>query len=121
MALERAFVRAGGLLTAGTDPTGAGGVVPGFSNQRQVELLVEAGFSPVEAISIATHNGARYLGRDARIGTIAFGKQADLVLLDGDPSRSIADIRKVETVFKQGVGFEPAKLLESVRGHVGLW
>ena len=121
MALERAFVRAGGLLTAGTDPTGAGGVVPGFSNQRQIELLVEAGFSPVEAISIATLNGARYLGRDARIGTLAFGKQADLVVLNGDPSRNIADIRNVETVFKQGVGFDPAKLIDSVKGRVGLW
>lgn len=121
MALERAFVRAGGLLTAGTDPTGAGGVVPGFSNQRQIELLVEAGFSPVEAISIATLNGARYLGRDARIGSIAFGKQADLVVLDGDPSRNIGDIRKVETVFKQGVGFDPVKLIDSVKERVGLW
>ena len=121
MALERAFARAGGLLIAGTDPTGGGGVVPGYSNQRQVELLVEAGFSPVEAISIATRNGAIYLGRDARIGTIAFGKQADLVVVDGDPSRNIADIRRVETVFKQGLGFDPAKLVESVRERVGLW
>jgi imidazolonepropionase-like amidohydrolase len=121
MALERAFVRAGGLLTAGTDPTGAGGVVPGFSNQRQIELLAEAGFSPVEAISIATFNGARYLGRDSRIGTIAFGKQADLVIIDGNPSQSIGDVRKVETVFKQGVGFDPAKLVESVTGRAGLW
>jgi enamidase len=121
MTLERAFVRAGGLLTAGTDPTGSGGVVPGFSNQRQIELLVEAGFTPVEAISITTLNGARYLGRDARIGTIAFGKQADLVVLNGDPSRDITDIRKVETVFRQGVGFDSARLIESVTGRVGLW
>src|SRR5262249_13668161 len=70
MALERAFARAGGVLLAGTDPTGSGGVVPGFSNQRQVELMVEAGFRPLEAIRIATSNGARYLGRDARVGTI---------------------------------------------------
>src|SRR3989442_15715801 len=73
MALERAFAKAGGVLIAGTDPTGSGGVVPGFSDERQVELLVEAGFSPVEAIRIATLNGATYLGRDARIGTIAPG------------------------------------------------
>jgi enamidase len=121
MALERAFARAGGVLIAGTDPTGGGGVVPGFSNHRQVELLVEAGFTPVEAISIATRNGAAYLDRDARIGTIAAGKQADLVVIDGDPSRAIADIRKVETVFKQGLGFDPAKLIESVKERVGLW
>lgn len=121
MALELAFARAGGMLIAGTDPTGSGGVIPGFSNQRQVELLVDAGFSPLEAISIGTLNGARYLGREARIGTIARGKQADLVVLTGDPSASIGDIRNVETVFKQGIGFDPAKLIASVTGRVGLW
>jgi enamidase len=121
MALERAFARAGGLLIAGTDPTGGGGVIPGYSNQRQLELLVEAGFTPLEAIAIGTFNGARYLGRDARIGTIATGKQADLLVIDGDPSLQIADVRKVETVFKQGVAFDPAKLIASVAGKVGLW
>lgn len=121
MALERAFAKAGGLLIAGTDPTGGGGVIPGYSNQRQLELLVEAGFTPLEAISIGTLNGAKYLGRDARIGTIAVGKQADLVVIDGDPSRNIGDLRKVETVFKQGIGFDPAKLIASVSGRVGLW
>lgn len=121
MALERAFAKAGGLLIAGTDPSGAGGVIPGFSNQRQVELLVEAGFTPVEAIRIATFNGAKYLGRDDRVGTIAVGKQADLVVVTGNPAVNIADIRNVETVFKQGIGFDPAKLIESVQGRVGLW
>ena len=121
MALERAFVRAGGLLLAGTDPTAAGGVVPGFANGRQIELLVEAGFSPVEAISVATRNGAEYLGLAARIGTIEFGRQADLVVVAGDPSTRIADIRNIETVFKQGLGYDPAKLVESVKGQVGLW
>jgi imidazolonepropionase-like amidohydrolase len=121
MRLERAFAKAGGLLTAGTDPTGAGGVVPGYSNQRQIELLVEAGFSPLEAISIATLNGAKYLGRDARIGSIAIGKQADLVIVAGDPSTTIADVRRVETVFRNGVGYDPAKLIDSVKGQVGIW
>jgi len=120
-ALERAFVKAGGLLLAGTDPTGSGGVIPGYSNQRQLELLVEEGFTPVDAIKIGTLNGATYLGRDSKIGSIAVGKQADLVVIDGDPSKTIADVRKVETVFKQGVGFDPQKLIESVRGKVGLW
>lgn len=121
MAMERAFVKAGGTLIAGTDPTAAGGVIPGFANQRQLELLVEAGFTPTEAIAIGTRNGARYLGREARIGTIAPGKQADLIVINGDPATNIADVRKVETVFKQGVGFDPAKLIDSVRGRVGLW
>jgi len=120
-ALERAFAKAGGVLIAGTDPTGGGGVIPGYSNQRQIELLVEAGFPPLEAIRIATLNGATYLGRDARVGSIAAGKQADLVVIDGDPSKTIADVRKVETVFKRGVGFDPAKLIASVSGKVGLW
>lgn len=121
MALERAFARAGGLLVAGTDPTGSGGVVPGFSNQRQVELLVDAGFSPLEAISISTINGARYLGREKRIGSIAVGMQADLVVVNGNPAANIADIRKVELVFRRGIGFDPAKIIASVAGRVGLF
>ena len=121
MALERAFARAGGMLLAGTDPTGGGGVIPGFSNQRQVELLVEEGFTPLEAISISTLNGAKYLGRDARVGSLAVGKQADLVVIGGDPSTTIAEIRKVEIVFKKGVGYDPAKLISSVSGRVGLF
>jgi imidazolonepropionase-like amidohydrolase len=121
LALERAFARAGGTLIAGTDPTGGGGVVPGYANQRQLELLVEAGFTPLEAIRIGTLNGATYLGRQARVGSIAVGKQADLVVIAGDPSTTIAAVRKVETVFKQGIGFDPAKLIASVTGRVGLW
>ena len=87
MALEHAFAKAGGLLVAGTDPTGSGGVIPGYANQREIELLVEAGFTPLEAISIGSLNGAKYLGRDRLIGTIAAGKQADLVVVTGDPSQ----------------------------------
>ena len=121
MALEYAFAKMGGTLIAGTDPTGGGGVIPGFSNHRALELLVEAGFTPLEAITIGTRNGARYLGRDARVGTLARGKQADLIVINGNPSANIADIRKVETVFKRGVGFDPAKLIESVKGRAGLW
>jgi imidazolonepropionase-like amidohydrolase len=121
MRMERAFVRAGGLLVAGTDPTGAGGVVPGYSDQRQVELLVDEGFTPVEAISIATLNGAKFMGRDARIGSIARGRQADLVVVAGNPAAAISDIRKIETVFKNGVGYDSGKLIASVRGQVGIW
>jgi hypothetical protein len=117
---ERAFVKAGGLLLAGEDPTGMGGDLPGFGDQREVELLVEAGFTPIEAIHIATFNGAQYLGELDRIGTIAAGKQADLVVIKGDPSKKIEDIENVETVFKDGVGYDSAKLIESVRGLVGV-
>ena len=120
MALELAFARAGGLLVAGTDPTGYGGVVAGFANQRAVELLVEAGFTPVEAIRIATLNGATLLGVQAQVGTVEAGKAADLVVVRGDPSTRIADIRNVEIVFKDGVGYDSRKLIESVRGTVGV-
>ena len=119
LGLERRFVAAGGLLLAGPDPTGNGGVIPGFGDQREVELLVEAGFKPEEAIRIATLNGATYLGLAARIGSIAPGKDADLVVVKGDPSTAIADIENVEIVFKDGVGYDAARLLESVKGRYG--
>jgi imidazolonepropionase-like amidohydrolase len=119
LALERAFVAAGGLLLAGPDPTGAGDVVPGFGDQREIELLVEAGFSPVEAIKIATLNGAVYLGRDKQIGSIAAGKNADMVVIKGDPSKQISDVENVEIVFKDGVGYDSQKLLDSVKGRYG--
>ncbi len=119
--MELRFARAGGLLLAGTDPTGYGGVIPGYSDQRQVELLVEAGFTPLEAIRICTLNSAIYLGRADRIGSLAVGKQADLVIIDGDPAAHISDIRKVEMVFRQGVGYDPQKLIASVKDKVGLF
>jgi imidazolonepropionase-like amidohydrolase len=120
MDFEVAFVKAGGLLLAGPDPTGNGGVLPGFGDQREIELLVEAGFTPVEAIHIATENGASYLSRQDRIGTLAPGKQADLVLIKGDPSKNIDEIENVETVFKAGIGYDSKKLIDSVRGQVGI-
>jgi enamidase len=120
-AMELAFARAGGLLLAGTDPTGGGGVIPGYSNQHELELLVESGFTPLEAIRIGTLNGATFLGRADRVGSIVVGKDADLVVVAGDPATRIADLRNVQIVFKQGVGYDPAKLIESVRGKVGLF
>ena len=119
MAFEREFVKAGGLLMTGVDPTGWGGVVAGFGDQRGVELLVQAGFTPEEAIRIATLNGAMFLGEESRIGTLATGKQADIVIVLGNPAASIRDIRAVQLVFKDGVGYDPLKLITSVRGMVG--
>jgi imidazolonepropionase-like amidohydrolase len=119
LALERAFAAAGGLLIAGPDPTGHGDVLPGFGDQREIELLVEAGFSPVEAIKIATLNGAVYLGKEKQIGSIAVGKNAALVVIKGDPSKQISDVENVEIVFKDGVGYDSQKLLNSVKGRYG--
>ncbi|MGC2636464.1 MAG: amidohydrolase family protein [Acidobacteriaceae bacterium] len=120
MQFEHDFVKEGGVLMAGCDPTGYGGVLPGFGDQRNLELLVEAGFTPEQAIHIATENGAHWLGEDEHFGTVAPGKDADLVLVDGNPSKNIADVEKVDTVFKDGIGYDPQKLIESVRGLVGL-
>jgi imidazolonepropionase-like amidohydrolase len=120
MELEHAFAQAGGLLLNGPDPSGIAGTLPGFGDQRGVELLVEAGFTPVEAIRISTLNGAEFEGKADSIGSLAVGKAADIVVIHGDPSANINDIEKVELVFKDGVGFDPAKLLNSVRGIVGL-
>jgi imidazolonepropionase-like amidohydrolase len=120
MAWEKQFYDAGGLLVAGTDPTGAGRTIAGYANRRQLELLVEAGFTPVQAIKISTLNGAVYLGRDKEIGTIEAGKQADLILINGDPEQDMQQVRRMEIVFKKGVGFNSAKLFETLKGKVGL-
>ena len=120
MDFEREFAAARGLLIAGCDPTGNGGALPGFGDQRNLELLVEAGFKPEEAIRIYSYNGARYLGQADRIGSIAAGKQADLVVVQGDPSTRITDVENVRYVFKAGVAFDPAKLIDSVRDAVGI-
>jgi hypothetical protein len=119
LGLERQFVASGGLLMAGPDPTGNGGVIPGFGDQREIELLVEAGFTPVEAIRIATLNGATYLGLADRIGSIAAGKNADLFIVKGNPATNINDVENVLVVFKDGVGYDSAKLIRSVKGRFG--
>lgn len=120
MQFEYDFVKAGGLLLAGEDPTGYGGDLAGFGDQREMELLVQAGFTPAQAIHIYTENGARFLGEDNHVGTLAAGKQADIVVIDGNPSANINDIEKTELVFKDGIGYDSAKLIASVRGTVGL-
>jgi len=120
MEFERAFHQAGGLLLAGPDPTGIGGVVAGYGDQREVELLVEAGLAPEVAIQVATFNGAQFLGEAESIGSLAPGKQADIVVVKGNPAGRIADVENVEIVFLDGVGYDPAKLAASVQGSVGL-
>jgi imidazolonepropionase-like amidohydrolase len=120
MQFEYDFVKAGGHLMAGVDPTGNGGAMAGFGDLRNLELLVEAEFTPVEAIQIATLNGAQWLGQQDRIGSVTAGKQADLVLIQGNPAAKISDVRNVKVVFKDGVGYDPDKLIQSVAASVGL-
>ncbi len=99
---------AGVPLVAGTDS------MAGFMLHRELELYVQAGIPPGEAIRIATENGARYAGVLAERGTIERGKRADLILVDGDPTQDISDIRKVSYVLKDGVGFAPAEIYEAL-------
>jgi imidazolonepropionase-like amidohydrolase len=119
MKMEKMFADAGGLLTVGTDPTGNGSTLAGYGSQQSIELLTNAGFSPIEAIRIATYNGAKALGLQDRIGSIEVGKAADLVVIDGDVAKDIRDIRKIVWVFKGGVGFNAQKIFASVKGEVG--
>ena len=119
MEFQYAFAKAGGLLVAGVDPTGNGGALPGFGDLRNIELLVEAGFTIEEAIQISTANGAKLLGESKRIGTITVGKQADLVIVDGNPAADVSEIMNVRTVFKDGIGYDSLRLIDSVRGAVG--
>jgi hypothetical protein len=119
MRFERMFVAAGGRLIAGSDPTAWGGIVAGFADQRELELLVEAGFTPERAIQIATQNGAEFLNELDQVGSIETGRQADLVLVRGNPAAHIADIRNVEIVFKDGVGYDPDALIAASAGTVG--
>jgi imidazolonepropionase-like amidohydrolase len=120
MAFERTFVELGGLLASGVDPTGLGGALAGYGDQRNYELFIEAGFSPEQAIRIMTLNGAKILGVQQRLGSVERGKLADLVVLKGNLAREPAVIRNTTLVFKDGVGFDPAKLIESIQGRVGI-
>ena len=120
MVWEKQFYDGGGLLVAGTDPTGSGRTLAGYGSRREIELLIEAGFTAVQAIKIASLNGAIYLGRDKEIGTVETGKSADLVLINGDLEKDIKDIRNTEIVFKKGVGFDSKAIFKSVSGKVGL-
>jgi len=120
MEMEMAFYEAGGVLLVGTDPTGGGDVVPGYANQRALQLLMEMGLTAEQAVEVATKNGATYLEREDEIGTVEVGKRADLVLMRGDPTEDPAAFRGVTLVFKDGVGYDSARLFQSVKGWVGV-
>ena len=117
-ALEASFWRAGGKLVVGTDPTMTG-VIPGYGSLRSIEMLVEAGIPPLEVIKIATENGAQAMGVAQDRGTIAEGKRADLIVIKGNPVENIKAIHNIETVFKEGVGYDPVALRKSVMGSIG--
>jgi imidazolonepropionase-like amidohydrolase len=116
---EVAFVKAGGLLAAGVDPTGYGAAPPGLGDQRNFELLIEAGFSTPQVVQIMSANGAKVLGISDEVGTVEAGKVADLVVVEGD-LEALGSLRTTRIVFRQGVGWSSEKLVESIRGIVGI-
>lgn len=120
MAYEKAFYDAGGLLASGVDPTGNGGALPGYGDQRNYELLSEAGFAPHEVVQVLSANGARVLDVFDDLGTVEAGKIADLVVMSGDLTADPSVIRNVTVVFKDGVGYDSPAMLEDVRGRVGI-
>ena len=116
-AFERAFVKAGVLAPAWIQPDSAARCRATASAQLR---LLPGGIPAGRTIQIMTLNGAKILGVDQQLGSIATGKIADLVVIRGNPIAQPADIRKVTTVFKDGVGYDPAKLVASVKGQVGI-
>ena len=119
MEYERAFVAAGGLLAAGVDPTGYGAAPPGLGDQRNYELLLEAGFTAPQVVQIMSANGAKVLGAYDDVGSVETGKVADLVVIEGDLEQ-LGHLRNTRIVFRHGIGWDTAKLMDSVRGIVGI-
>jgi len=119
MTFERGFIEAGGVLAAGVDPTGIGGAIAGYGDQRNYELLVEAGFDAPTVVKIVSANGAQILGL-GDLGTVEPGKIADLIVLDGDLAADPSVIRNTVIIFKDGVGYDSQKVLDSVKGQVGV-
>ncbi|WP_020404715.1 amidohydrolase family protein [Gracilimonas tropica] len=116
MEFEYQFFKMGGLLCSGVD---AGRhVLPGFGDQRNFQLFVEAGFTTEEAIQVMTGNGAKALDRDD-IGILQVGKKANFVILEGDLSKDASTIEKIETVFKEGIGYDPQSILRDLKGKFG--
>jgi imidazolonepropionase-like amidohydrolase len=116
--LERVFVAAGGRLGVGSDANDFGHIA-GYGNHRALALLVEAGWQPLEVIRLVTSNGAELLGVGQSVGRVAPGWAADLIVVSGDPAKDIKELSKAEIVFKDGVGYDPAKLRAAAKGLVG--
>jgi imidazolonepropionase-like amidohydrolase len=116
-----AFARAGGRVVLGSDP-GAGGEgrMAGVASHDTLKRVVAVGFSPLETIRMATLDGAAFLGIDNRTGSIAVGKEADLLVVRGAPDRTIEDIDSLEIVFSNGIAYDPQTLVASVTGQVGV-
>ena len=106
----KTFQEAGGVLLVGTDSPGA--VFPGWGLHQELELFVEAGLTPMEALQTATVNAAKVLGKEDDLGALGAGKYADLVILDADPLENIQNTQRIHRVIYNGKVLDPAALLE---------
>lgn len=108
---------AGVRIIAGTDGPGIGRLAPGFGLHRELELLVESGLSPWQALRAATSTAAEALGKEDQLGTIQRGKLADLLILDADPLARIQNLRKIHLGVQDGKIYAPEALLQQVRSQ----
>ena len=115
----RAFYEAGGKITLGTDHFSDGSFLPGFGVHRELDALVRSGIPPVDAIRIATINGARALGIDKNHGSLETGKSADLYVVSGNPLKNIRNTRNGKIVVRAGKVYQCDSLLRGVQGKLG--
>jgi imidazolonepropionase-like amidohydrolase len=106
--MTKVMYDAGIRIEAGTDG------LAGFTLHRELELDAQAGIPPAKVLQLATLGAARIMKRDDQLGSIAHGKLADMILIDGDPATQISDIRKVVTVIKDGVVYQNAALYQAL-------
>ncbi len=111
---ERVLEFVGDMYAAGIPFVAGTDEIAGFTLHRELELYVQAGLKPAEALQVATWNGAKYTGLLDELGSIERGKRADLILIDGDPTQDISAIRRISLVMKDGVVFYPAEVYEAV-------
>lgn len=116
--LERLFIKSGGRVLLGADAADCG-LLPGFQDHNAMVSMVKAGWTPLEVMKIATIDGAKFLKIENTVGSIDLGKSADLLIVSGKPDQNINDIKNVEIVFRNGTGYDPKILRESVKGLVG--
>jgi imidazolonepropionase-like amidohydrolase len=116
--LEKLFIKSGGRVVLGADAADCG-LLPGFQDHNAMVSMVKAGWTPLEVIKIATIDGATFLKADKVLGSIDLGKNADLLIVSGKPDQNISDIRNVELVFRNGIGYDSKALRERVKGLVG--
>lgn len=117
----KAFYEAGGgdLITLGTDAPTHGYFLAGFGAHREMHTMVMAGIPEAAVLKIATQNSANAIGKGSLLGSIETGKLADLYVVEGNPLENITNTRNVQIVMKSGKVYNPAKLLEQVKGEIG--